>query len=495
MFDQFGPALETLFSAHNLIYLFIGALIGMAVGILPGLGGAAAIALLLPLTLPMEPATAIIMFIGIVGANPTASSLTAIMINLPGSGQSAATVIDGFKMTQQGRAGVAIGAAMSSSFLGALVGVVILIALLPLGQEVVLLFSYPEYFMLAIMGLSAIAVVSEGPIWKGVIAAVLGLALSSVGYDPITGDVRYTFGSDYLYDGISLVPALIGLFAISETINMFVKGGSISEVDSGRGTISGIGEGIISVFKHPALFMRSSIIGTIVGIIPGVGGSVANWLAYGQAVQTARDPEKFGTGDVRGVIAPEAANNAKDGGALVPTLIFGIPGSSEFAILLGALTIHGIQPGPRLLMDNPHEVVVLILALTSSALIAGVAGLFAGGIVSPILRVRTTYIAPAIIAISLFGAYASDLRFGDVIIAFVFGILGFFMRRYGFSLVALVLALILGSLIQTNFHQTMTLFGPAGFFTNPIALGLFITTVLLLLVPYLRSRRAERRSR
>lgn len=483
MFSHVIPALVEFFQWPTPMFLMLGGILGIIFGILPGLGGAQVLALLLPVSFGLSETSAIALLIGAMGGIPTSGSITSILFNTPGTAQSAATCFDGFPLARQGKAGYAIGASISASLFGAIFGIVVLTALLPIGRQVVLSFSYPEYFMLAIMGMSVIAVISTGSVLKGLISAVFGLMLATIGYDPITGEVRYTFGWVYLYEGLKLTPVLIGLFAVSEAIDLLTKKEGIAESAAVQNAMKGTWEGIMAPFRHFGLFIRSSIVGTIIGIIPGVGGSVANFLAYGQAVQTAKDKSMFGKGDIRGVIAPEAANNAKDGGALVPTLIFGIPGSVEMAILLGALTIFNIQPGPRLILDRPEIAITMIYALLASNIIAAVVSLI---LVAPLARLTTikgTTIAPAILMISLVGAYATDGLVQDVVIALVFGLLGYAMRRLGFSPVPLIISLVLGELIEINYHQTLLTMGAQSFVTRPISLVLFLITAAMIVIP------------
>lgn len=485
MLEHVIPVLISIISWPSILYLVLGAMLGLLFGVLPGLGGPQVLALLLPVTFTMEPNQAITMLMGAAGAVAFGGSLSAILINTPGTPQNAATIFDGFPLTREGKSGMAIGAAATASVMGAIFGAIILTLILPIGRNIVLAFSYPEYFMLAILGLSMIVTLSQGSMWKAIIAGGIGLMLSFVGFDPVTGAVRYTFGIDYLWDGIQLIPVLIGLFAISESISLFMKKGAIAsgKVNASR---QGIAEGAKSVFQHFGLFIRSSVIGTIIGIIPGVGGSVANFLAYGQAVSTSKNKQNFGKGDIRGVIAPESSNNAKDGGALVPTLIFGIPGGLEMAVLLGALTIHGIQPGPRLMLDNPDIAVTLIYTLVLANFIVGAVGILLAGPLTKLTALKTTYVAPLIMMIALIGAYATNNYIGDVIVALTFGLVGYAMRRYDFSRIALVIALVLGGMIQQSFHQTLDFIGMSGFFVRPISLLLFLITVLMLILPALK---------
>ena len=491
MYEAALPALTIMLAWPAPLYLVLGTLLGLLFGILPGLGGPQVLALLLPITYGMETNLAIVLLVGAMSAIAFGGSIPAILINTPGTPQSAATCFDGFPLAQQGKAGMAIGAAATASCLGAIFGAVILTILLPVGRYVVLAFSYPEYFMLALMGLSVIAVVSKGSLWKGLIAACLGLILSTVGYDPITGSVRYTFGTDYLWDGIRLVPAFIGLFAIGEAIDLFLGRGKIAQSPY-TGKIGGITKGIKAVFKHFGLFIRCSAIGTLIGIIPGVGGAVTNFLAYGHAAQASKNSEGFGKGDIRGVIAPEAANDSKDGGALVPTLLFGIPGSLEMAVFLGAMIVLGLEPGPRMMIDRPEIVLVLIYTLVAGNILVALIGIFGAGALVKLTYVPATLLAPVIFALGLMGAYLTNELLADVIIALIFGVLAFAMKRFDFSRIAVVIALVLGGLAQKTFHQTLLLWGYKGFFIRPISLGLFIITVAMIVFPYAQSRLRSR---
>lgn len=450
------------------------------------------IALLTPLSLTMEPAMAIVMMIGVFGATATGGSLTAILINTPGQSESAATVIDGFPLSKQGKAGYAIGAAVSASMFGGIFGAIILTLILPFGRYAVLAFSFQEYFMMAVMGLSLIAVLSSGSLWKGIISGCLGLLIATIGYDPVTGSVRYTFGTDYLWDGIKLTPALIGLFAITEGLEIFSKRKSIADVDFNNTKLTGIWEGMKAPFRYWKTFLRGSTLGTIVGIIPGVGGAVANFLAYGQEVQANKDRENFGKGDIRGVIAPESANNAKDGGALVPTLIFGIPGSATMAVFIGVMILHGIQPGPRLMLDNADIALYLIYTLVGSNILVAVMSLLAAKHLAKMTFISGTLIGPGIIVFAITGSYMTDFMVQDVIVALAFGILGFALKRYGYSLIALLIAMVLGEMMQKSFHQSILTSGWEGFFTRPISLALFIITVLLIVIPLVKKRKDQR---
>lgn len=494
MFEQALPVFAEFMSWPSPLILVLGVLIGMVFGVLPGLGGPQVLALLLPLTFAMDSTDAIILLIGAAGAVPFGGSITAILINTPGTPQNAATIYDGYPMTRMGKAGQAIGAAACASVLGAVLGAVILTAILPLGRYAVLAFSYPETFMMALLGLAIIALLSKGNMWKSIIAAGLGLMLSTIGLDIATGTMRYTLGSNYLIDGIKLIPALIGLFAVAEAVSLLTEKEAIAtkKIDN---SITGVVEGAAAIFRHFGIFLRSAIVGTLIGIVPGVGGAVANFLGYAQAVSTSKDKSQFGKGDIRGVIGAEAANNAKDGGALVPTLIFGIPGSLEFAVLLGALTIHGIQPGPRLILDHAGLALVMIYALVAANVLVGIIGVLSARLLVAITTVKITFVAPGVLMFALVGSYATDGHIGDVYVTIIFGLLGYVMNRYDYSRVALVIALVLGDILQQNLHQTISAQGPAGFVQRPISLALLIVTVCVLILPFVTPGQRKYESR
>ncbi|MEC8530508.1 MAG: tripartite tricarboxylate transporter permease [Pseudomonadota bacterium] len=487
MFEAVSSGLSLLFTLEGTLYLFLGVFVGLIFGAVPGLGGTTAIALLMPLTFGMEPWLAITMVGGVMGATSFGGSVAAILLNTPGIAPNAASCFDGYPLAQQGKAGMAIGAAAAASSTGGLIGVFTLIAIIPVAKLIVLSFGPPEFFMLALLGLSAIAVSTGGAFLRGLISALFGLMLALVGYDAVSGGYRFTADIEYLYDGIPLVPALVGLFALSEMINLTVKGGTVATKEA-SGKISGVWSGVASVYRNWAILLRGSAIGTFVGALPGVGGTVASFLAYTATVQTAKDRETFGKGNIKGVIAPESANNAKDGGSLIPTLSFGIPGSAESAIFLGVLILHGIEPGPMLLIEEENVVISIILALTASTVLASLIGIIVARQLSMITRVNVNILVPAVVAVALVGVYALKGEFGDVVLAMVFGVIGFLMIRYGFPRITLVIALVLGELAERSYHQSIAMADGDWmiFFTREISLLLFIVTALCLALPGLR---------
>lgn len=494
----YDAALEgflTAFSYPYFLYSVAGTLIGLCFGVLPGIGPITAMALLLSFTFGWDLIPVIMLFAAIQGGGSQGGAITSILVNIPGTAPNAATILDGYAMSRNGQAKTAIGASASASGVGSLFGIGVLVLLIPVMREVVLAFGPPEFLMLAILGLTVIAMVSEGDIRKGLAAGGLGLMFAFFGEDPMTGTARFSFGVDYLWDGIKLVPVFLGIFAIAEMIDLAV---SSRRTISGKETLEAltgdVWSGALSIFRYFGLFLRSSITGTVIGLIPGIGGTVASFVAYGQAVQTASDSARFGKGDIRGVLAPEAANDAKDGGALVPTVAFGIPGSEGMALLLVAMTLHGIVPGKELLVNHLDKLFILIWSLVISNVLSSLIVLVIVDLLAWITVIRTQVIIPAIFVLSLIGAYAYQYLMGDVVVAFAFGFLGYYMKKNAYPRISLVIAIVLGGLVERSFHQTLQMhaFGKINFFTRPITLLLIAATIFVLLLPYLRRFRKEK---
>jgi putative tricarboxylic transport membrane protein len=494
MLESTLAALQGLFTPLGVLFLFLGVLVGLVFGVMPGLGGTTAIALLMPLTFTLEPGQAMLLMGGIMGAVSAGGSVSAILINTPGTAPNAATCFDGYPLAKQGKAGLAIGAAAGASTIGGFIGVLSLIAVIPVMKAIVLLFGPPEYFMLALMGLAAIAVSTGGRFLRGLMAGAVGLILAFIGYDAVGGGVRFTLGSDYLWDGIQLVPALTGLFAISEMIALSVAGGTIAKDDTAM-RIGGVAQGVWLAIRHWKTTLQGSVIGTVIGAVPGLGGTVAAFLAYTGAMQISKSPETFGKGNIEGVIGPEASNNSKDGGSLIPTLAFGIPGSAEMAVFLGVLVLHGMQPGPMLLIEHEGVMFSLILALLASTLFSNVVVLAVARPLAVITRLDVHLLVPVVVAVALVGVYALRETLGDVVLAGLFGVLGYIMIRFGFPRVTLVIALILGELAERSYHQSLNMSGGDWtiFFSRTTSLVIFILMIGFLLVPAARALRRSRR--
>lgn len=492
--------IQAMFEAATLIgdpvtlgFIVLGTLIGLVFGALPGLGGTVALALLIPITFGMEAQNAIVLFGAALGGVAFGGSISAILINVPGTGPNAATLLDGYPMSQQGRAGEALGVSATASALGAIFGLVILILLIPVAQQIILAFGTPEFFWLAVFGLTIIAVATEGSLLKGLASGGFGLMIALIGYSNTTGDVRYGLGTQYLFDGIDLVVALIGLFAIAEVINLVRKGGTIAEDSEGVTSRSDVFKGAVEVLKRPSLFLRSAATGTLIGMVPGAGGTVANFISYMQAMQTSDDPQSFGSGNLEGVLASEAANDAKDGGALLPAVVFGIPGSAGMAVLLGGLILHGLNPGREMLGQNLPLLFVLILSLLISNLLTSLIGISTANQLAKLTRVRGDLLVAPILAICVVGAFALRSHMLDVVVAVVFGLIGYAMIVYDYSRIAVVIALILGPLAERSFLQSLMISdsGLLIFVSRPISLVLVVLTVLSLSLPAIRSKLAD----
>ena len=477
----------------GIFLLFSGTVIGMIFGAVPGLSGVTAMVVLIPVTFGMDPVNAMLLLGAVYGAATYGGAIPAILINTPGQPPNAATILDGFPMAQKGKAGMALGSAATASTLGGLIGLGIAFLLIPVLAKIVMAFSYPEFFMMALLGLSIIAMLGEGILLKGFIAGGLGIMLSCVGYDPITSELRYTFGIQYLWDGIQVVPALFGLLAIAEVMDLLIKKKSIATFDPTVALRSQVWSGIKVTFKNLFLVVRSSGIGTLIGAVPGIGGTVAGFIAYMQAKQTYKDNENFGKGDVRGVIASEAANDAKEGGALLPTLAFGIPGSAAMAVFLGALTLHGLDVGQDIFVTHLDVVYMLLIAMLGCHMVAAMIGLSLADKLALLTRIRPVLFAPILLVVCLVGSFALRNSLGDVFVTLLCGFLGYEMRKFDFSRIALFLGLLLGDMAETSFRQVlMTDAKLLGFFTRPISLGLFVLIVASLTLPYIQSYRKRK---
>ncbi len=485
----------------NILYPVTGTLLAMVFAFVPGLSGLTLMALAIPFTSSWEPLQIMLFFGPLVGGATFAGSITAILFNIPGTAPNAATMFDGHPLARRGEAKTALACSATASALGSTFGVFVLILLIPVMRAAILSFGAPELMMLAVWGLSTIAVLTEGSLVKGLAAAGLGLLLAFIGPDPRTGEQRYTLGTFYLRDGLGQVPVFLGIFAIAEMFDLIL---------SGRPTISGgvradrltgsVRRGIMSIFRNFGLFLRCSVIGTVVGMIPGIGGTVASFVAYGHAAQSSRDGRRtFGEGDIRGVLAPEAAHDAKDGGSLVPVLALGLPGSASTALLTAALTLHGIAPGRMMMTQHLDLVFVLIWALFVSNWLTSVVGLAAVSPISRLTVVRVDLLVPVLLAVTALGAFLTRGRVEDVVAAFVFGLLGLGMKRHRWPRAPLLVALVLASFFEVNFHITARLheLGRVRLWTRPIVLALFGLTLAGLVLPYYwglrRKKGGERR--
>lgn len=471
---------DQLLSWPLLLFFLLGTLNGLIFGILPGLSGSVGIALMIPLTFGIDISEAIVLFTAALSGQTFAGSITAILLNTPGTAPNAATTFDGYQLSRQGKAGYALGISAMASSLGSLVGVVVLVVLLPAVRVFILSFSYPEFMLLAMMGLAAIAAASRGSLIKGLIAGGVGVMLSFVGLG--SWGQRYVFNSLSLIDGVDVIAVLIGLFAISEVVRLLKLNRPISQVGEMPLDRSQVWQGIWFVIKKPFLLIRSALVGTGLGIVPAVGGTVASFMAYYQAMHTTKDG-KFGRGDPRGVLAPEAANDGKDAGAALPTLAFGLPGSSDWAIILGAMVLYGVVPGPNLLRERPDIVWIAIIVILAASWVTSAIGIATSRWLVPITKVRPSLVAPIVAVLALVGSFGLERQFVDVMFTVGFGILGYYMKVHRMPVVPLILGLLLGAEAERSFHLSINLFdkGLLVFVTRPISLVLLGITAALLI--------------
>jgi putative tricarboxylic transport membrane protein len=489
MFEAALAGFLKVFAWPAMGYMFLGILIGLVVGILPGVGGLFSLAVLVPFTFKMDPTSAFALLLGAHAISYTGGAITTILLNTPGDPPNAATLFDGYPMTRKGQAGRALGAALSSSAVGGILGGIFLIMLIPVMRPIVLLFAPPEFFMMAMVGIAFIAVISGKSLVKGLIAGGFGLLLGLVGLDQSTSVERFTFGTLFLWDGINLVPVTLGLFAVAEMIETTVEGESISE----KGVPSAIGgvlRGIKDTFQHFWLVLRCSALGNLVGIIPGIGGDTACFFAYGHAKQTEKNRDLFGTGVVEGVIAPQSAINAKEGGALVPTVAFGIPGSAGMAILLGAFYIQGIKPGPEMLNNNLWLIFMMAWTIALANIIgAGLCMSFASKM-AKVALLPGDYLYPVVLLLCGIGAYCTRSALGDLVLTMIFGFVGYGMKKYDWPRPVVIIGLVLGKIAEKNLLLSLRLYHET-FFLRPITL-LLLVIVVLTLVFTLRGRRVKK---
>jgi TctA family transporter len=449
-------ALANFATLEHVLHLAMGVMLGLAIGAFPGLGGIAGLSMMMPFLYGMDTVSALATLVGLVAVIPTSDTFASVLMGIPGSSASQATVLDGFPLSQQGQAARALAAAFSASLLGGLVGAVILTLFVQIARPLILTFGSAELFMLALLGLSMVGVLSGASLVKGLTACGLGLILGSIGGAPATGEFRMTFGVDYLFDGLPLVIVGLGLFAFPEITDLLRKNRAIAT----GGELAGNWiEGVRDVFRHWFLCLRCAGIGTLIGAIPGLGGTVVDWIAYGHAVQTSKDKSKFGKGDIRGVLAPESANNAKEGGGLVPTLLFGIPGSGAMAVFLGGLVLLGIEAGPAMISADLDLTYTIIWSLAlANVLGAGICMLLA----RPIARLTTipfNLLAPFMIMVVCFAAFQATRQFLDLVVLFVIGFLGVLLKRFGWSRPAFLIGFVLAPQVEGYLNLAVQFYG------------------------------------
>jgi putative tricarboxylic transport membrane protein len=477
-----------IFQPNVFGFLLIGTVLGIVVGAIPGLTATMAIALLIPFTFQMNPISGIVMLLAIYASGIYAGGIASILIRTPGTPAAAATVLDGYPMAQQGHAGRAIGIATISSGIGGLFSAICLALFAPMLATVALRFSAPEYFALAVFGLTVtMSLAGDAPL-KGLAAALVGLLVGMIGLDPIGGFPRFNFGVPELTGGLNFVAVMIGLFSLSEAFRQLeTMGSSVPVPPAVRNVLPRLKE-ILSFWR---IYIRSCVFGLVIGITPGIGAETSSFLSYSETKRNAKDPSRFGKGAPEGVAAPQSAENASTGGDLLPMLTLGVPGDAATAVLMGALTIHNLQPGPLLFQDRPDLVHQIFAGMICANIAFVIIGLFGARIFASVVQVDRRILVPIVCLLSLIGAYAIDNNPMDVWVTLIFGVVGWLMQRNGYPVSPLVLAVILGGMMESNLRRALVMGqgDVAMFLDRPIALAILAAAALTFVAVIRRMRR------
>jgi len=485
IFDYLLMGFSTALSPLNIIFCFIGVMIGTIIGVLPGIGPVAGTAMLIPFTFGMNATTAMIMLAGIYYGAMYGGSTTSILVNLPGESSSVMTCLDGYQMARKGRAGAALGISAIGSFIAGTLSVAGLMLLAPPLANFALRFGPPEYFSLMVLGMTLVVALVGEDLIKGLIAGALGIFLGTVGIDPISGIERFSYGIPTLLDGLSFVSVSVGLFAVAEVLEMSE---SPSKSPAYIEKISNLLPNWQDWKDCTLPMFRGSIIGFFVGVMPGAGATIASMLTYASEKKLSKHPEKFGTGIIQGVAAPESANNAATGGAMVPLLTLGVPGSGTTAVMLGALLIHGLRPGPLLFEKHPDFVWAVIASMYLGNMMLLILNLPLVGIWARMLKIPQAMLIPLILAFSVVGVFTVNNNLAEVWIMLVFGIIGYFMKKFDFPPAPVVLALVLTPLLENALQQSLQMSHQdfSIFFTRPISLTLLVMAIVSLFSPFAR---------
>jgi putative tricarboxylic transport membrane protein len=488
-------ALTLLLEPARLGILITGVLIGLAIGVLPGLNGIVGMAMLIPFTYNMDAPTAMALLLGMAAVITSSDFISAVLFGVPGHVGAAATVIDGHAMARKGEAGRAFGAGFAASLAGGLIGAVVLALSIPVLRPVLLAIGSPELLAFTLFGLAMVATLSGRAPLKGLTAAGIGLMISMIGSRSESGTLRWTFDTLYLYDGVPLVPAMLGLFALPELCELAVARRKIAGEHAAGIDLSSQWDGVRDVGRHWWLVLRCGILGTGLGAIPGIGSAVIDWIAYGYAQRTEKNPETFGSGDVRGVIAPESSNNAKEGGHLVPTIAFGVPAGASMAILLGAFLMHGLSPGPEMLTKRLDVTYTIVWSLTLAHVIGAVICLFASPWLARVSAVRPEILLPIVLSLVAVAAYEGTHDWGDLFSLFIFGVAGWIMKRLGWPRPPLVVGIVIGAVFERYLFISISAFG-LGWLARPaviVILALVAWALYRPLADIVRSVAAELR--
>jgi len=473
MEDALFSALVTLLSPDHLTFLAFGVFLGLIVGILPGLGGTAGLALLLPFVFDMQPTYALAMMIGLQSVTATSDTFPSVLMGIPGTASSQATVVDGFPLSKKGEAARALAAAFSASLFGGLFGALVLTFAIFYAEPIINAMGFGEQMMLIVLALTMVGMLTGSHPLKGLAACAIGLMIGAFGSAPVSGVERLTFGTEYLIDTIKLVIVGLAMFALPEIVDLLRRQRTISKT----GTLgTGWMQGLKDTCTHWWIVLRCASIGCIVGALPGLGGSVIDWIAYSHVIQTSKNRDTYGTGDIRGVIAPEAANNAKEGGALIPTILFGIPGSGSMALLLGGFILIGIEPGIEMITSEANVVYLMIWSVALANIFGAGTCLVLASQIAKLTTIRYTLIAPFMFGLIFFAAFQATREWGDLLMLMVLGTLGVYMKRFGWPRPALLIGYVLSTRVETSIYHTITTYGLT-FLNRPIVIILIVLTL------------------
>ncbi|QJQ97806.1 tripartite tricarboxylate transporter permease [Halomonas sp. PGE1] len=479
--------LLALFQAHTLAFLLVGFFLGFFVGAIPGFNDANIMAILLPFTLLMEPVVAIVCMAAIYAGAQAAGSIPAILMNIPGTPGNAATTLEGYPMSKGGRSGYALGLSLGASSIGALLGAVLTLIFAPVLGVFALRFGPAEMFMVAVLGLTVVSTLSAESMSKGLLVVGFGILISLIGSDAMTAFPRGTYGIPFLYDGMPLIPVLLGLFGFSELLLLLGKKTISSEQgDSSKvwgEMLSGLKKGISQKIN----LVRSSVLGFFVGVIPGAGATIGSFLAYGQARQWSKTPQKFGTGHPEGLVATDSANNATATGAMVPMLTLGLPGSASTLVMLAALVLHGVRPGPQFFSNFQVEAYTILFSLFLASLLIGVLGVILCRAAQRVVFIPTSLLVPIVTVLVFTGAFAWRFQAFDILLMIVFGLLGVLLRTYRYPVPALMLAIILGPMLESNYLRATRIGGLESLIASPISMTLMAMIIVSLLAPVIVS--------
>jgi putative tricarboxylic transport membrane protein len=476
MIESAVDALLILLDPSRLLFMFLGIGVGLVIGLLPGLGGTVGMSILLPFIFGMDPFTGMALLIGMAAVVHTGDTFPSILLGIPGSSGSQATIMDGYPLAKKGKAATALGAAFFCSMIGGIIGAFVLFLAIPVARPLVLAFGSPELFMMSMLGLSMVGILSGKSAIKGLIVGLLGLMLGSIGAAPAVPEYRYVFDNIYLYSGIPLAVLALGLFAFPEMVDLLAKNKSISRTEELKGSWM---DGIKASVQNKWLLIRSSMLGSLVGFIPGLGGSVVDWITYGIAKSTIRNND-FGNGDIRGVIAPEGANNAKEGGALIPTLLFSIPGSGTTAILLGGLTLLGLQAGPTMVTTDLPITLSIIWTLVLANIFGAAACIFLSKYIAKLSMIPATKLVPFLLVLLTIGAYQSTRHMGDLLAFILIGLVGWAFKRLDWPRAPLLIGFVLSISAERYLWISMSRYGYSWLLTPSVIIIVIIIIALLI---------------